>query len=85
VLVRSRATDKRRRFFTFWANCAMTLALVSTVSFGLISAPTAAVGLAKPSVALHSCVVAKHAARCGTLMVPEDRLSGTGRQIQIGS
>ncbi len=72
-----------RRSSTRWATFSRGLALVSIVSFGLISVPYAAAGPLNRSLALHSCVVAKHAARCGTLMVPEDRLAGTGRPIPI--
>jgi pimeloyl-ACP methyl ester carboxylesterase len=35
------------------------------------------------ALALHSCTAGGFAARCGTLMVPEDRLSGAGPEIPI--
>ena len=53
------------------------------LALGLNSAPATAATSTNGSLALHPCVVAKHAARCGTLMVPEDRLTGTGRQIPV--
>jgi len=53
------------------------------VAFGVITVPVAAAVPTKSSLTLHSCLVAKRAARCGTLMVPEDRLMATGRQIPI--
>ena len=35
------------------------------------------------SLAVRPCTVAGHTARCGTLIVPEDRLTGTGRTIPV--
>jgi len=35
------------------------------------------------SLTVKSCMVAGYAARCGTLIVPEDRLTGTGRTIAV--
>ena len=53
------------------------------VSLLLIAVPVTTAVPMDRSVVLHSCAVAKHAARCGALMVPEDRLTGTGRQIPL--
>jgi pimeloyl-ACP methyl ester carboxylesterase len=35
------------------------------------------------ALVLHSCSVSGYSARCGTLMVPEDRFSGVGRKIPL--
>lgn len=35
------------------------------------------------ALTVKSCTVADRAARCGTLIVPEDRLTGTGRTISV--
>ncbi|HYA45862.1 MAG TPA: hypothetical protein VED59_09650, partial [Acidimicrobiales bacterium] len=72
-----------RRSPTYGASLMGALALVGTASFGLTSAPLAVGGPVDRPLALHSCVVDKHAARCGTAMVPEDRLTGRGREIPI--
>jgi len=37
------------------------------------------------SLTVKACTVDGLAARCGTLIVPEDRLTGTGRTIPPGS
>ena len=65
---------------TRWASLSKLLALALTVSLLLIAVPAATAVPMDRSVVLHSCAVAKYAARCGTLMVPEDRLTGTGRE-----
>ena len=43
----------------------------------------AATAPAVNSLTIKSCTVAGRAARCGTLIVPEDRLSRTGRMISV--
>jgi pimeloyl-ACP methyl ester carboxylesterase len=58
------------------------LALGCSLLFGLNTAAVAGAS-ATGSLVLHHCAVSGYAARCGTLMVPEDRLTRTGRQIPI--
>jgi pimeloyl-ACP methyl ester carboxylesterase len=82
MLPRSQAAHRGCLSFR-WASFTKVLVLVSMLAFGLVIAPVAAAVPTGGSLTLHSCVVANRAARCGTLMVPEDRLTGTGRQIPI--
>ena len=82
MLPRTKAAHGRRSAIR-WGSFSKALALVSMLALGLNSAPATAAAATNGSLALHSCVVAKHAARCGALMVPEDRLTGTGRQIPL--
>jgi pimeloyl-ACP methyl ester carboxylesterase len=64
-------------------------ALVSTAGLGLAAAscggPAAPAASAPPvnSLTIKSCQVDGVAARCGTLIVPEDRLTGQGRTIPV--
>jgi hypothetical protein len=59
------------------------LAVACTLAFGLNTVSAVAVAPVSGALALHLCTAGGYAARCGTLMVPKDRLSGTGRQIPI--
>jgi pimeloyl-ACP methyl ester carboxylesterase len=89
MLPRQKAAHERRPS-TRWATFRKALVLgtlvtlVTTVTpFGLVPEPVAAAVPVNTSLTLHPCVVAAHAARCGALMVPEDRLTGTGPQVPI--
>jgi pimeloyl-ACP methyl ester carboxylesterase len=59
------------------------LAFVCTLAFGLNTTPDVAVASSSVLLAMHDCSVSGYAARCGTLMVPEDRLNGRGREIPL--
>jgi hypothetical protein len=55
---------------------------LAAASCGGHPAPAASTPMVN-SLTVKSCTVADRAARCGTLIVPEDRLTGTGRTISV--
>ena len=65
-----------------WAGA---LALVSSLlpACGGSSTDTSSTGTSSTGLVLEACTVDSVSARCGTLKVPEDRLSASGRQIPI--
>ncbi|MGO9149254.1 MAG: alpha/beta hydrolase [Acidimicrobiales bacterium] len=66
-----------------WAGLRIALVTVMTVALGLVVTQS---GGATPSggpLSLHTCTVDNLAARCGTLMVPQDRITRTGPEIPI--
>ncbi len=79
---RSKAACGSRRS-TRRASLRRLLALALMVTLLLIAVPVTTAVPMDRSVVLHSCAIAKYAARCGALMVPEDRLTGTGREIRV--
>jgi pimeloyl-ACP methyl ester carboxylesterase len=66
-----------------WRAVLSATALVCTFAFGMSSAWAGAESSGAGGLLLHPCTVSGYSARCGTLMVPVDRLTGTGPKIPI--
>ena len=81
VLPARRSRSGRARYVARLVVTAVSLCL-ATVSCGGKPTPAAS---APPvnSLTVKACTVDSRAARCGTLIVPEDRLTGTGRTIPV--
>jgi pimeloyl-ACP methyl ester carboxylesterase len=82
--MRSRSRSHRGAF-CHWVVWGGALALVSLLlpGCGRSSTDTSSTEASPTGLVLESCTVDGVPARCGTLTVPEDRLSGSGRQIPI--
>ena len=81
ALAARRSRSGRARYVARLVVIAASLCLAA-VSCGGKPAPTATAPPVNP-LTVKACTVNGRAARCGTLIVPEDRLTGTGRTIPV--
>ena len=86
-LVGSRTTTRRAGARCGWQRSlvvASVIALLMAACGGGAGRRSTPPSTLEPDVELAACTVGGRAARCGTLSAPEDRLTRTGRLIDVG-
>lgn len=82
MLLLSSAAGKCRSSI-HWAGPRVALITVITVALGLVVTQSDGATPSSGPLSIHTCTVDGIAARCGTLMVPQDRITRTGPEIPI--
>ncbi len=79
----SGAMARKRRSSVRRAGFRVALISATMFAFGLIVPPSGGATPSSGPLSTHTCTVDNMAARCGTLMVPQDRITRTGPEIPI--